>query len=218
MKIAFYVSRNASRLKKFLRSECQNEEILSFINLIVTDNLDDHELKNICDNLNLNLIYLNNTNIVNKNIYSSNFILHLLIQHQIDYLLIYCDTILKGQILNIYENRIINFHPSILPSHKGLKAIDQAITNNTFLLGNTAHLVDKGIDTGPVIMQSFLPRALYQDYDQVLDLQVPMIFQIIKWLNEDRLIIENGRVEIENAKYNVEQFLPNLEFNFFNGR
>ena len=91
------------------------------------------------------------------------------------------------------SNRIINFHPSLLPSFPGVKAVDQALAYGTLVLGNTTHFIDEGVDTGPIIMQSILPRAAFDAYDSVLDLQVPMLTQVIRWLEEDRSKRLRGR-------------------------
>lgn len=213
MKICFYVSRNATRLKKFLLfSQLQHQQILSNIKCIVTDNKNDNELYTICNKLGIECLYLDNSKFSQKNLMSSNFICDLLDEKNIDFLLIYCDTILKGKLVSKYRNKIINFHPSLLPSHKGLMAIDQALDSGTFLLGNSAHFVDEGIDTGPVIMQSILHISNYKDYDDVLDLQIYMICQIMYWLQESRIKVFNNKVFVEDAVYKIDTFIPNIEF------
>jgi len=212
MKICFYVSRNATRLKKFL-NYCQksNNEILSHIKSIVTDNPEDNELKEICNQLSIEYIYLNNSKFDKKNLMSSDYICDLLDSKEIDYLLIYCDAILKGKLIEAYRNKIINFHPSLLPAHAGLMAIDQALNSGTFLLGNSAHFVDEGIDTGPVIMQSIVHNSEFNNYDDVLDLQIYMIAQIIMWLKDSRINLDNGRVIVKDASYQIGTYVPNLE-------
>jgi phosphoribosylglycinamide formyltransferase-1 len=212
MKIGFYVSRKATRLKKFLRElESVHTNLLKHIDFIVTDNQNDAELGFLCEKLKIDFFYLNLANIKSKNLYSSNYVCSIMENRKTDYLFIYCDSIIKGEILIKFKNRIINFHPSLLPAHQGLMAIDQALKQNTFLLGNTAHFVDAGIDTGPVIIQSLLPTALFEDYDQVLDLQIPMIKQLFYWLIDNRISITNHKVIIKDASYKVDVFIPNIE-------
>ena len=84
-----------------------------------------------------------------------------------------------GKLLEAYRNKIINFHPSLLPSYPGLNAIDKAIEGNSLLLGNTAHFIDEKVDTGPIIMQSILPISLFNHYEDVLSLQIPCYFRLL---------------------------------------
>jgi len=59
-------------------------------------------------------------------------------------------------LLHEFENRIINIHPSVLPSFPGKDAIGQAITAGVNMTGVTVHYVDEGMDTGPIIAQESL--------------------------------------------------------------
>lgn len=59
-------------------------------------------------------------------------------------------------ILNKYENKILNIHPSLLPLYKGKDAVGQALLDNATETGVTVHYVDSGMDTGSVIMQEAL--------------------------------------------------------------
>lgn len=61
--------------------------------------------------------------------------------------------ILKGELLRCYENRVVNIHPSLLPSFPGLEAWTQALDYGVKVTGCTVHLVDQGIDTGPIVAQ-----------------------------------------------------------------
>lgn len=56
-------------------------------------------------------------------------------------------------LLGAYENRIVNIHPSLLPSFPGKDAIGQAYRHGVKVTGVTVHYVDAGMDTGPIIAQ-----------------------------------------------------------------
>ncbi|MDV6377730.1 phosphoribosylglycinamide formyltransferase [Sporosarcina sp. GW1-11] len=56
-------------------------------------------------------------------------------------------------LLNAYPERIINIHPSLLPSFPGKDAIGQAVAKGVKVTGVTVHLVDEGMDTGPILAQ-----------------------------------------------------------------
>ena len=61
--------------------------------------------------------------------------------------------VLKGEFLRAFEGRIINIHPSILPSFPGLAAWKQALDQGVKITGCTVHFVDAGVDSGPIIAQ-----------------------------------------------------------------
>lgn len=56
-------------------------------------------------------------------------------------------------LLSAYPNRIVNIHPSLLPSFPGKDAIGQAMAHGVKVTGVTVHFVDAGMDTGPIISQ-----------------------------------------------------------------
>jgi phosphoribosylglycinamide formyltransferase-1 len=65
--------------------------------------------------------------------------------------------VLKGDFLRAFEGRIVNIHPSLLPSFPGLEAWKQALNHGVKLTGCTMHFVDAGVDSGPIIAQQVVP-------------------------------------------------------------
>src|SRR5690625_603886 len=68
-------------------------------------------------------------------------------------------------LLDAYENRIVNIHPSLLPSFPGKDAVKQALDAGVKVSGVTIHYVDEGIDTGPIIAQepvTVFPNDTYE--------------------------------------------------------
>src|SRR5215831_155182 len=65
--------------------------------------------------------------------------------------------ILSKQFVEKYKMRIVNIHPSLLPSFPGLNAQEQAIKYGVKVSGCTVHLVDEGVDTGKILMQKAVP-------------------------------------------------------------
>ena len=61
--------------------------------------------------------------------------------------------LLTPEFIAEYRNRILNIHPSLLPLFPGAHAHRDAVANGAKVSGCTAHFVDEGIDTGPIIMQ-----------------------------------------------------------------
>jgi len=65
--------------------------------------------------------------------------------------------VLKGEFLRAFEGRIVNIHPSLLPSFPGLEAWKQAFDHGVKVTGCTVHFVDAGVDSGPIIGQQTVP-------------------------------------------------------------
>ena len=65
--------------------------------------------------------------------------------------------ILKGDFLRAFEGRVVNIHPSLLPSFPGLEAWKQALNYGVKVTGCTVHWVDQGVDTGPILAQKAVP-------------------------------------------------------------
>ena len=65
--------------------------------------------------------------------------------------------LLTKPFLDRFPGRIVNVHPSLLPQFPGTRAIDDALAAGVEETGVTVHLVDEGIDTGPILAQEALP-------------------------------------------------------------
>jgi len=76
--------------------------------------------------------------------------------------------VLKGDFLRAFEGRIVNIHPSLLPSFPGLAAWKQALDHGVKLTGCTVHFVDAGVDSGAIVGQQAVPVL---DTDTVETLQ-----------------------------------------------
>jgi phosphoribosylglycinamide formyltransferase-1 len=61
--------------------------------------------------------------------------------------------VLRGPLLRLFPGRILNIHPALLPSFPGTHAQRQALDYGVRVTGVTVHLVDDGVDTGPIILQ-----------------------------------------------------------------
>jgi len=62
--------------------------------------------------------------------------------------------VLGGPVIEAFENRIINSHPALLPSFPGAHAVRDSVESGVKVTGCTIHIVDEGVDTGPIIAQS----------------------------------------------------------------
>jgi phosphoribosylglycinamide formyltransferase-1 len=75
--------------------------------------------------------------------------------------------VLKGNFLEAFEGRIVNIHPSLLPSFPGLEGWKQALDHGVKVTGCTVHFVDAGVDSGAIIGQQSVP-VLDQDTPESL--------------------------------------------------
>lgn len=212
MRISFYVSGSAGRLRKILKQA--PKATLELIKIVVCDNLRNEDLHQLLSEHNIKMVSFDYKTLHNdkkkRSEVLSDTLNALFKENEIDYCFCFGEHILKGQLLKDYNNKIINFHPSILPMFPGLNAIDQALEAGAKLLGNTAHFIDEGIDTGPIIMQNIVTLEFFEKYgyDGVLDQQITLFNRVLDCLINKTLLIENRKVILKNHDYSKTVFFP----------
>jgi len=109
--------------------------------------------------------------------------------------------ILGPIIVNIYKYRILNIHPSLLPSFKGLNAQKQAIDAGVKISGCTVHFVDQKMDNGPIILQKCVPVLdsdnEYSLSDRILMEEHKIYQKAINLFIDNKLKIQGNRVFID---------------------
>jgi len=107
-------------------------------------------------------------------------------------------SILPEKIVNDFYPNILNIHPSLLPKFAGLNTHSRVLEANEINHGCTVHIVDNGIDTGPIITQRALlieksdtPESLEK---RVLALEHTIYPKVIKWFLKNDPIIKNNVV------------------------
>ena len=115
--------------------------------------------------------------------------------------------VIPESVIDVFENRIINIHPSLIPAfcgtgYYGLKVHEAALKRGVKVVGATVHFVDKGTDTGPIIMQN---AAAVQNGDTPKVLQQRVMEQA-EWNILPAAIdkIAHGKVRIEDGITVVE--------------
>lgn len=116
--------------------------------------------------------------------------------------------VIPPEMIDRYENRIINIHPSLIPSFcgtgfYGLKVHEAALARGVKVVGATVHFVDKGTDTGPIILQKAVaveegdtPKVLQQRVmEQAEWILLP---QAINLIANDKVVVVDGRVVTKN--------------------
>lgn len=106
------------------------------------------------------------------------------------------------EFVHIFKNRILNIHPSLLPSFPGLHAQRQAVEYGVKISGCTVHFVDEGLDTGPIIIQKSAPVFSYDTEktlsDRILKDEHVIYPMAVKMISENRVKILGRKVQINN--------------------
>lgn len=82
--------------------------------------------------------------------------------------------ILDAAFVRRFAGRLVNVHPSLLPAFPGVRAIEQALDYGVKAFGVTVHLVDEGVDTGPVLLQRTVELPDARTADEVHDALRPV--------------------------------------------
>jgi len=123
-------------------------------------------------------------------------------QHAVDWVVLAgFMRIVTPTLLNAFPERIINIHPSLLPSFPGSHAQRQAFDAGVQVVGATVHFVDGGTDTGSIIAQAAVSRregdTLDDLRDRILGVEHRLLPMVVRWAVEGRICIRQGRVSVD---------------------
>lgn len=108
--------------------------------------------------------------------------------------------IISTEFVNEYKFRIMNIHPALLPSFKGLHAQKQALDYGVKVSGCTVHFVDDGVDTGPIILQQavnvYTTDTEEDISNRILELEHKLYPQAVKLFAKNKLKVEGRKVII----------------------
>ena len=213
-RFAFYVSGGARRLKRWLAlPEARALAAAGRVGFVLSDNPEDAALDAACAEAGVacERFALPAGDRRAADLALSQRLLERGEAARVDWLVVFGGRVLRGPLLERYAGRIVNFHPAVLPAFKGLRAIDRARAERAFLLGNAAHLLTADVDGGPVILQHVVHQSRGGDADALLDRQVPMLRQLLRWLEQDRLVVADGYATVRGADYATGEFIPALD-------
>ena len=136
-------------------------------------------------------------------------IIELLTENQIDFIVLagfMC--ILSNQFTKKYDHRIINIHPSLIPSfcgtgYYGLKVHEGVLKRGVKVTGATVHFVDEGTDTGPIILQ----KAVLVKQDDTPEILQRRVMEEAEWKIMPKAIdlIANGKVKVVDHKVVISE-------------
>lgn len=115
--------------------------------------------------------------------------------------------ILPGNFVKAYEGRIINIHPSLIPSHcgpgyYGLRVHESVLARGNKVTGATVHFVDEGTDSGPIILQ----KAVCVEQDDTPERLQKRVMEQAEWilLPEAIDLIANDRLELADGRVRLK--------------
>lgn len=119
-----------------------------------------------------------------------------------------CLVVIPQSIVDAYPNKIINIHPSLIPSfcgtgYYGLKVHEGVLSRGVKVTGATVHFVDGGTDTGPIILQKAV-EVHEGDTPKILQQRV---MEEAEWVIMPRAIdlIANGKVTVEDGHVKIKE-------------
>jgi phosphoribosylglycinamide formyltransferase-1 len=199
-KIAVLISGSGSNLQAII-DNIEKEKLNCSIECVISDRPDVYGIKR-AEEKDIK------SYILDKNIYKTDLsdIILEIVDDKVDFIVLAGFlSILKGKILEKFNNRIINIHPSLIPSFcgagmYGIKVHENVIKSGVKVSGCTVHFVDKGTDTGPIILQKVVP--VYFE-DDPYTLQKRVLEQEHRALPEALDLLFQGKVSIIDNKVQI---------------
>jgi phosphoribosylglycinamide formyltransferase 1 len=112
--------------------------------------------------------------------------------------------ILGEPVVDRWRNRWLNVHPALLPSFPGMHAVADALAAGVKVTGVTVHLVDEGVDSGPIVLQEVVEVRDDDDWDS-LEVRIHaaehrLLPRAVRALLEDRLTVEDRLVRVREGQ------------------
>ena len=108
--------------------------------------------------------------------------------------------LLSAHFIREFPERILNIHPSLLPSFPGLDAQHQALQHGVKITGCTVHFVDEGLDAGPIILQAAVPVL---DGDSVEALSARILKEEHRIYSEAIRIVLRGAYRLQDRRVHL---------------
>jgi phosphoribosylglycinamide formyltransferase-1 len=105
-------------------------------------------------------------------------------------------------LLDAFPQRVLNIHPSLLPAFPGLHAQRQALLHGCKLAGCTVHLVDEGLDAGPIVAQAAVPVL---DQDDETSLSARILVEEHRIYAEAVRRVAEGRVFVDGRRTRAQE-------------
>ena len=196
-KLAVLVSGNGSNLQSIIDS-INIGEINATISLVIS-NIETAFALTRAKKENLNSAFLNHKNFSSRESFDQT-LSELLIKYEVDLIVLAgFMRILSNSFIEKFYRKIINIHPSLLPKYPGLKTHEKVMNNKDKYHGVTIHLVDEGLDSGPIIAQARFEATKYKDINNLItkvhSIEHKLYPLIIKMIVEEEINLKelNGK-------------------------
>ena len=193
-KLAVLVSGRGSNLQAIIDS-IDREELDAHLSIVISNTKDAMALKR-AEKHGIKTIFIDPSTYLNSKEYDKALVLKLK-EFSIDLICLAGYMLILGEeVIQTFEKKIINIHPSLLPAFPGLNAQKQAINHGVKFSGCTVHFVDSGVDSGPIILQTVVP--VYDNDDEkslskrILEQEHYLYPKAIKMIQEKKIRL-NGR-------------------------
>jgi len=195
-KLAVLVSGRGSNLQAIIDS-IDREELDAHLSIVISNTKDAMALKR-AEKHGIKTIFIDPSTYLNSKEYDKALVLKLK-EFSIDLIcLAGYMRILGEEVIQTFEKKIINMHPSLLPAFPGLNAQKQAINHGVKFSGCTVHFVDSGVDSGPIILQTVVP--VYDNDDEkslskrILEQEHYLYPKAIKMIQENKIRLSGRTV------------------------
>jgi len=195
-KLAVLVSGRGSNLQAIIDS-IDREELDAHLSIVISNTKDAIALKR-AEKHGIKTIFIDPSTYLNSKEYDKALVLKLK-EFSIDLIcLAGYMRILGEEVIQTFEKKIINMHPSLLPAFSGLNAQKQAINYGVKFSGCTVHFVDSGVDSGPIILQTVVP--VYDNEDEkslskrILEQEHYLYPKAIRMIQENKIRLDDRTV------------------------
>jgi len=195
-KLAVLVSGRGSNLQAIIDS-IDREELDAHLSIVISNTKDAMALKR-AEKHGIKTIFIDPSTYLNSKEYDKALVLKLK-EFSIDLIcLAGYMRILGEEVIQTFEKKIINMHPSLLPAFPGLNPQKQAINHGVKFSGCTVHFVDLGVDSGPIILQTVVP--VYDNDDEkslskrILEQEHYLYPKAIKMIQENKIRLSGRTV------------------------
>ena len=207
LKIAVCVSGGGTNLQAIIDAIENNVITNAEIKVVISNNQNAYALER-AKNHNIEGICISPKDYENRALFNQAF-LEKLDSYEVDLVVLAGFlVVIPEEMIAKYRNRIINVHPSLIPSfcgtgYYGLKVHEGALSRGVKVTGATVHFVDEGTDTGPIILQ----KAVEIEQDDTPEILQRRVMEQAEWVILPKAIdlIANGKVSVVENKVLIEK-------------
>lgn len=138
-----------------------------------------------------------------------------LLAHEVDFVVMAGYMKLLGvEVLDAFENRVVNIHPSLLPAFAGAAGIRDAFEYGVKVTGVTVHFANERFDEGPIIAQrsvEILPEDTLESLEaRIHEVEHALYPEVLQWLVRGRVVVEGRKTRILPGTATENDFADNI--------